>query len=172
MGQGDPLRRDQGGVIFPRRIRRRPSSRANWRSGVRLLSLLAAIFFSVMIVPVAAQSSLPPNAPLKIRLQFNIRPQEFDELRNLLTQFAQNEHLTVIDQGAGMFPRGGRVPFYLQLNSTDGSTEIAVTNIRAEDLMFVWFYEYGAGSNLAVLDSKLEPILREKWPTLAPYRGS
>jgi hypothetical protein len=138
---------------------------------MRLLNLLVAICLSG-IVSSAAQDSLPPNVPLKIRLQFNIRPQEFDELRNVLAQFGQDEQLSIRDEGVEMFPRGGRVLFQLALESKDDSIRIVVTNTRAEDLMFVWFYEYRAGSNLSELDSKLEPILREKWPTLARYRGS
>jgi hypothetical protein len=138
---------------------------------MRLLILLTAICF-LGTMPVVAQSKLPPNVPLKIRLEFRIKPEELNELRGVLTQFAQNEQLTDNDMGAQMFPKGGRVPFYVELVSKNGSINITVTNIRAEERMFVWFYEYQAGSNLAEMDTKLEKLLREKWPTLAPYEGS
>jgi hypothetical protein len=138
---------------------------------MRLLGLLTAIFF-LATMPAIAQSKLPPNVPLKIRLEFRIKPEELNELRSVLTQFAQDEQLTVHDMGAQMFPKGGRTPFYLELDPKNGSIKITVTNIRAEERMFVWFYEYQAGSNLAEMDSKLEQILRQKWPTLAPYEGS
>jgi hypothetical protein len=73
---------------------------------------------------------------------------------------------------AGKLLGGGRQLFYLELYPENGSIKVTVTNIRAEERMFVWFYEYRAGSNLAEIDTKLEQILREKWPTLAPYEGS
>jgi len=138
---------------------------------MRQVNLLIAIFLWG-IVPGVAQTSLPPNVPLKIRLEFRIKREELNELRTTLAQFAQNEQLTVNDIGAQMPPRQGRPLFHLELDRQDRSVRITVTNIRAEDRMFVWFYEYRAGSTLAEMDTKLEQVLREKWPTLAPYEGS
>src|ERR1700722_8456216 len=120
---------------------------------MRLLNLAIAIFLSG-IVPGVAQTSLPPDAPLKIRLEFRIKPEELNELRTTLAQFAQNEQLTVNDIGAQMPPRQGRPLFHLELERQDRSVKITVTNIRAEDRMFVWFYEYRAGSALAEMDTK------------------
>jgi hypothetical protein len=109
--------------------------------------------------------------PLKIRLEFWITPGELKELRSVLEQFARTEHFAVNDIGAQMPPRHGRPLFFLDLDQGD-SLKVIVTNIRAEDRMFVRFYEFRSGSNLRDIDSKLEHVLREKWPTLAPYEGS
>jgi hypothetical protein len=144
---------------------------ANSESAMRLLSLLIATFF-LAAMPAVAQSKLPPNVPLKIRLEFRIKPEELNELRGVLTQFAKDEQLTVNDTSGQVIGRGGRKLFFLQLYPENGSIKVTVTNIRAEERMFVWFYEYRAGSNLAEIDTKLEHLLREKWPTLAPYEGS
>jgi len=119
----------------------------------------------------AQQTSLPANAPLKIRLEFRIKTDELKELRSVLQQFAQTEHFAVNDIGARMPPRHGRPLFYLELDQGD-SLKVTVTNIRAEERMFVWFYELESGSNLQKVDARLEQILRERWPTLAPYEGS
>jgi hypothetical protein len=137
---------------------------------MRLMGLLAAICLAVNM-PVTAQTSLPPNVPLKKRLEFQIKPAELEELRSVLLQFAHSERLTVNDLGAQMPPRVGRPLFWLVLVQGD-SMKVTVINIRAEERMFVWFYEYQSGSNLGEIDSKLEQVLREKWPTLAPYEGS
>jgi hypothetical protein len=137
---------------------------------MRLMGLLAAICLAVNM-PVTAQTSLPPNVPLKKRLEFQIKPAELEELRSVLLQFAHSERLTVNDLGAQMPPRAGRPLFWLVLVQGD-SMKVTVINIRAEERMFVWFYEYQSGSNLGEIDSKLEQVLREKWPTLAPYEGS
>jgi hypothetical protein len=64
---------------------------------------------------------------------------------------------------------GDRCSFWI-LTKGD-SLKVIVTNIRAEDRMFVWFYEFRSGSNLRDIASKLEHVLREKWPTLAPTKA-
>jgi hypothetical protein len=137
---------------------------------MRFMSLLAAICFLVSM-PATAQTSLPTNLSAKKRLEFRIKPEEIQELRSVLVQFAHSERLTVNDIGAQMPPRRGRPLFHLDLDQDD-SIKVTVTNIRAEERMFVWFYELQSGSNLAEIDSKLEHVLSEKWPTLAPYEGS
>jgi hypothetical protein len=81
------------------------------------------------------------------------------------------EWLTVNDIGAQMPPRHGRPLFWLELNQDD-AIKVIVTNIRAEDRMFVWFYQLQPGSDLKDIESKLEEVLRRQWPTLAPYEGS
>jgi hypothetical protein len=49
---------------------------------------------------------------------------------------------------------------------------VVVTNIRAEERMFVWVYELQPGSRFEQLGCRLQEVLRRKWPTLAPYDGS
>jgi hypothetical protein len=141
------------------------------RNAMRFIWLLIACCLSIETPVTAQQSSLPTNAPLKIRLEFRIKPDELKELRGVLEQFAQTEDFVVNDIGARMPPRHGRPLFYLELDQGD-SLKVTVINIRAEDRMFVWFYEFQPSSSLREVDHKLERVLREKWPTLAPYEGS
>jgi hypothetical protein len=138
---------------------------------MRFIYMALTVYLSIGAPVMAQQTSLPANAPLKIRLEFRIKPDELKELRGVLEQFAQTELFAVNDIGARMPPRHGRPLFYLELDQGD-SLKVTVTNIRAEDRMFVWFSQLQSGSNLQEIDSKLERVLREKWPTLAPYEGS
>jgi hypothetical protein len=138
---------------------------------VRFIWLLTAGCLSIG-APVLAQQIFPSaNVSAKIRLEFRIKPDELKELRGVLVQFAETEHFVVNDIGARMPPRHGRPLFYLELDQSN-SIKVTVINIRAEDRMFVWFYEFESGSNLQNVDARLEQILRERWPTLAPYEGS
>jgi hypothetical protein len=137
---------------------------------MRLIGLLAATCLAISTHCIA-QTPVPSDALLKIRLEFRIKPEELKELHRILLQFAEAERLTVNDVGAQMPPRHGRPLFYLELNQDD-AIKVTVTNIRAEDRMFVWFYQLEAGSDLKDVNSKLQEVLRRKWPTLAPYEGS
>ena len=109
-----------------------------------------------------------PDALLKVRLEFRITPDELAELRSVLLKFAQTERLAVNDVGTKMPPRQERPLFYVELDR-GSSVQLVVTNIRAEKRMFVWVYELEPASDFARLGSRLEEVLRRKWPTLAPY---
>jgi hypothetical protein len=137
---------------------------------MRLVGLLVVTCLSIN-THVIAQTPVPSKAPLKVRLEFRIKPEELKELHVVLSRFAEAERLTVNDIGAQMPPRHGRPLFYLELHQGD-AIQVTVTNIRAENRMFVWFYQFQPGSNLKDIESKLEEILRRQWPTLAPYEGS
>ena len=113
---------------------------------MRFITLLTMICLSSSTA-VTAQTSLPRNAPLKIRLEFRIKPDQLNELRDVLGEFAQTEHFAINDVGSQMPPRHGRPLFYLELDQGD-SLRVTITNIRSEDRMFVWFYEFQSGSNL------------------------
>lgn len=119
----------------------------------------------------SAADDLPRDAPLKIRLEFRIPPEQLSDLRTILSEFAERTGLAVNDLGSRMPARQGRPLFYIELDQGD-SVKVTVTNIRREDRIFVWFYEFRPNSNLKEIDSLLERALREKWPTLAPYKGS
>jgi hypothetical protein len=141
------------------------------QAAVRFIWLLTAGCLSIGAPVLAQQTFLFANVSAKIRLEFRIKPDELKELRGVLEQFAETEHFVVNDIGARMPPRHGRPLFYLELDQGN-SIKVTVINIRAEDRMFVWFYEFESGSNLQNVDARLEQILRERWPTLAPYEGS
>lgn len=130
------------------------------------LPILLAMSSSVI-----GQTQPPRDAQLKVRLEFKIEPTELGSLRDVLLKFARAEGLHVTDVGAQMPPRNGRSLFYLELNQDD-SVRIDVTNIRAEQQMFVWLYQLRTESDMRELDFKLQAALRKRWPTLAPYKGS
>lgn len=112
-----------------------------------------------------------PEPILKVRLEFRVRPGELHELRSVLLSFAAEERLTVNDVGTRIPPKQERPLFHIELEQ-GASVQVVVTNIRAEERMFVWVYELQPGSRFEQLGSRLQEVLRRKWPTLAPYDGS
>ncbi|NEU98168.1 ribonuclease E inhibitor RraB [Bradyrhizobium uaiense] len=130
---------------------------------------IALVLIGLIFVPFRSILAESSSLDAKIRLEFSVAATQFEELRNTLIQFAQSEGFEVDDIGAQMPSKGGRRVFWLNLHKR--TMEVEILNIRKADSMFIWIYELEPNVEFKAEVSKLQEVLRVKWPDLAPYRG-
>jgi hypothetical protein len=126
-----------------------------------------------LAVAAASVSSHAQSGGLPIRLIFHVKTiDEFDELRSILTRFAEAEGFSVFDNGAILPPKPDewRGVFFLILKQPDG-VEVDVSNVREATEVLVFIYRREPSLRFDEIRSKVEHALLEKWPDLRPYEG-
>jgi hypothetical protein len=109
----------------------------------------------------------------EFRFIFHIKPGDLESLRSVVAHFAESESLSVFDNGAILPPKppDGRRLFFLILKTQDEDIQVTVSNVREEDEILVAVFGSIRGQKPNPIASKLEQMLRAKWPDIQPYTG-
>jgi len=132
----------------------------------RLLKTVPLLVWVLFVSQVSYSQGMKP----KIRLEFEVTASDLSQLSELLMRFARDEGFSISDHGAKMPPKNGRPLFWMEL-SRGSLVEVDVNNIRSENRVFVWIYELSPNPEFDEVAGRLEKVLREKWPNIAPYKG-
>jgi hypothetical protein len=125
---------------------------------------------AILLATMASNCTAGTTSP-KIRLELHIATQEAGELRQLLARFAESERFATEDVGAQLPPKDGRKPFYLKLTRGD-TLEVLVTDFMEPGRFLVALYELKSDPKFQEIASKLEGMLRSRWPDrVKPYTG-
>ena len=98
-------------------------------------------------------------------LEFQLAHGDLPVLRELLSRFAVEKHISCEDYGDKMPPKQGRRVFWLHLASGQ-QLRIEALNIRREDLISVWIYRPESDSKSEQIAKSLVQLLRMEWPDL------
>lgn len=131
-------------------------------------SLLKRLFLALFLATSASSCAGETMSP-KIRLELRIAPEETGELQALLERFARDQNFSTEEIGSQLPPRQGRKAFYVKL-TRGGTQEVLVTDFLEAGRFLVALYELKPDATFQSTASKLEAMLREKWPSsVSPY---
>jgi len=105
----------------------------------------------------------------KIRLVLAPAPENLEDLRAVLRRFADQEGLSVAE--SRLPPKEGKPDFFMMEISLHTSFKAVVTNFARDTKVFVGIYEPEPNPSFERIASRLEQVLREKWPYISPYNG-
>jgi len=132
---------------------------------------LLALSVLLLIGPMAAaQTRETQTADLGDRLEIRVPPDELERLRKILRDFAVAEGLTVDDLAGQVRARDGR-PLLMMDLSRSGKFDVTVSNVHAENRIFLWVHDLNAGTEAKATVARLRQVLAQHWPNIGPYKG-
>jgi hypothetical protein len=109
------------------------------------------------------------SADPKIRVILNPAPENLDDVRAVLRRFADKEGLSIAET---RLPPLEERPDYLMVKLSLNDSFMAIaTNFARTNRVFIGIYEPKPNPGFEQMALRLEEVLREKWPYIAPYEG-